>query len=383
LGFIGTISGVYGQFGKDVLLGGQIAVDQINAQGGLGGRKLELVVRDDQGAPPQGLVAAKEHYGQGINLLLGLVSTPVSLAVLPSLGEANAIMISSAAIADNLTHEAWVPNYFRATGAAYMWYRSLAHMLAQRAPDVTQWASTYADYVTGRNNAAEWASGMKEYYPKFAGKSVTIEDPVLTKFGQTDYKNEVVQLTQRKATGLYNGQAGTDAVTFWQQARSFGLADHFKVIADTGNDITLAKALRTDIVPMWTISHWYYKAHLDNKLGKALTDEYIARTKDQRPSGYIANAFTSVYAYATAIQKAGGATDTATLLNILPGLTFDTPKGPTTFRKEDHQAIATIDFIHLVPAKNADGWDVDDYVGVDGAEVIEPPSPGKALEIKS
>jgi branched-chain amino acid transport system substrate-binding protein len=212
---------------------------------------------------------------------------------------------------------------------------------------------------------------------------VTIQDPVLTRFGQSDFKNEIVQLMGKNAPGLYAGVVGSDAITFWQQARPFGLASRFKVIADSGVDIALAKALRSDTIPLWTISHWYYKAHLGTKLGKALADEYVARTKDPWPSGQTANAYTAVHAYVNAIQKAGGATDTASLLNALPGMTFDTPKGPTTFRKEDHQAMADIDIIHLAPAKTADGWDVDDYVAIKGEDVIEPPAPGKPLEIKS
>ena len=76
LGFITAQTGSTAGFGQAMLLGAQIAVDQVNQKGGINGKKLELVIRDDKGSTVNATGAARELIGDGVNLLFGLVASP-------------------------------------------------------------------------------------------------------------------------------------------------------------------------------------------------------------------------------------------------------------------------------------------------------------------
>lgn len=114
-------------------------------------------------------------------------------------------------------------------------------------------------------------------------------------------------------------------------------------------------------------------------MGKQLYDAYVAKTGDKYPLGYVEQGHAAVIAYARAIAKAGK-TDAAAVVQALEGLSFDTAKGRRTFRKEDHQAILDVNFIKVDPDNSELGWKVADFVRIPGAEVIEPPSPGKPIQ---
>lgn len=88
-------------------------------------------------------------------------------------------------------------------------------------------------------------------------------------------------------------------------------------------------------------------------------------------------------AYAAAIQKAG-TTETAEIIKALKGLTFDSATGPRTIRAEDNQGIKNAELAFIEPSSSEkSGFAVTDYISVNGADVIEPPSPGEKLALKT
>ena len=85
-----------------------------------------------------------------------------------------------------------------------------------------------------------------------------------------------------------------------------------------------------------------------------------------------------VLGYAAAVRKAGS-TDSAAVVAAMTGMTFDTAKGPVTFRKDDNQAICDVNFVRFEATDAEPGWKVAEFVRVPGADVIEPPTPGQPL----
>jgi branched-chain amino acid transport system substrate-binding protein len=112
IGHVAALSGASAQSGEAITRGLSLAIDEINAKGGLlGGRMLELVQRDDESTPPKGLVAARELMSQNVAAVLGGIDTPVSLAMVPVLNKEKCIYMGVWAAGTGITHNGANPNY--------------------------------------------------------------------------------------------------------------------------------------------------------------------------------------------------------------------------------------------------------------------------------
>lgn len=161
LGFVSSLSDSFSTIGGEILTGAEIAVAQANERGGVNGRRIEMLVRDDKGNPNNAIGIVQEYSGVGVNLMCGLTSTTTALAVIPLLPQLNAVMVGAAAASDSLTHESYSPNYFRGgTSSAYMLYRSPGALLAERYPTAKTWSIIYPDYAFGRSSSAEFMDGL-------------------------------------------------------------------------------------------------------------------------------------------------------------------------------------------------------------------------------
>ena len=383
LGFISSLSGAQAPLGQPMLLGAEIAVDQINKAGGVNGRKLELVVRDDKAKPADATVAARELAGSGVNLMLGVVSSTVALAINAMLEQEKAILITCAAHSEKLTKESFVRNYFRVTDNPYMRERALAKMAAQRYAAVDRWTGIIPDHEYGRTTWGCFEDGLLEFYPSVAKKKPTITQPVKTPYGAPDYRSGIIAAMAIPAEGFFVSVYGGDAVTMFKQAEAFGFFKKAKVIIDSANELIVAKAMKQDLPDMWVGSHWYAGAFQDVAVSRELQAEAVRRTKDPLTMGFLAEGHAAVMAYAKAVQAAGS-TETQAMIKALESVTFETATGPRNFRKEDHQAIKPVVMYHLRgSAKSSDGFEVLEHVRIPGADVIDPPTPGKPLVLRT
>lgn len=379
---IASLSGAQEVIGRPILIGAQIAAEEINKDGGINGRQVEIVARDDKANPNEALAAAREVIGDGVNMILGVVTSPNALALTAIMEPSNAILITCAAGSDKLTHENFNRHYFRVTDNTYMRQRAQGRIMAERYPQILDWGAAIPDAEYGRSAWNSFQDGIKEFYPKLAKAEPKIQSPVLTKFGATDYKNYVVSLMNLPIEGLFSAVYGGDAAALFQQARPYGLERKIKVIADSANEFIVPKALGKAVPPnQWIGTHWYFGGYQDQPMGKRLYEAYVARTGDRFPLGWLAEGHAAVYAYAAAIRKTGG-TDTKTLITAMEGATFDTAKGRRTFRPEDHQSLCDVNIMQIQPASNDRGWDVTDFVRIDGRETVEEPTPGGPIKYR-
>ena len=113
IGHVAALSGASAQSGEAITRGLSLAIDQINAKGGLlGGRKIELVQRDDESTPPKGLTAARELiFKEGVVALFGGIDTPVSLAIVPLVNKEKRIFMGVWAAGTGITRNGANPNY--------------------------------------------------------------------------------------------------------------------------------------------------------------------------------------------------------------------------------------------------------------------------------
>ena len=389
IGCISALTGAQEVLGRPILNGALIAADQINEAGGVLGRPLEIVQADAHADPATAVQWTRTLSAQGVNLLCGCVTSDLALAVSQVLAPANAVMITCSAQTDKLTHEAFVPNLFRVTDQAYMRSRAHAWLMAQRYPAITRWAAILPDSEYGRSAWAAFHDGLMEGYRRPDGTDVRVAAPVMARFGETDFRTHIAALKTTAAEGLLIAVYGDDGIAFYEQAHAAGLLKAVKVAADPINEFLVPQTLGAGTPEhLWLASSWYYGGYQQLPMAKRLYADHLRRTGNPMPLGFVNAGHSAVYAYAAAIRQAGS-TETAAVVKALGGLTFDTAKGPVTFRAEDHQALCDVNFIRIRSSADAMPLEITDnarpdvevaeFVRFDGRAVIEPPAPGQPL----
>jgi branched-chain amino acid transport system substrate-binding protein len=379
---ISSFGGTYALFGDGHKRGTQIAAEMINQAGGINGRQIEIIVRDDQLKPDVGLAAARELAASGVHIFTCVLGSGVALALSGVMEELDSVFLNAASHGNNLTHEDFHPNYFRVTDYSAMRIGAGSHLMAQRYPEARTWGSIANDIEIGRSVIETYKVRLPQAYRELNKTDVEIKETVWVKFGAPDFRNEIARLMSQGVDGLLVGIAGTDETTFLQQAGQFGLAQRLKAIYTSGSEFVPAIALK-DRTPKnyWSGFHWYYGAYPDNQVAKQVVESFRAKGWGRHPDGFVGMGHTTIMAIAAAM-KAGAGESAKELVPALAGLKFDSVKGPITLRKEDHQALCDVNYALIGPAKNEDGWEVVDYARVDGTPFAGPPTPGVALKLQ-
>lgn len=382
IGLITPLSGPQEFIGTYVKNGAEIAVDQINKSGGILGRQVVLEIRDDKANPAAALAAARELLGMGINLHVGGISSAVVLALAPVMVQEKGVHLTCGAGTEKMNHEAYSENMFRPGDSPDARGRAQAKLMAEKYPDATRWTGLIPDHEYGRTMWSIFVDGLLEYYPAIAKKKPEILDPVRMPYGVSDYRNGITAALRVQADGCFNATYGGDAITMFQQARGFGLMQRYKVVCDAANEFLVARGMKQQLPPQWTGMHYYAAANNGNAMSDRFVADYLAKTKDAEPLGWAAEAHSAIYALARAAEK-GKSADTKSVIANLKGLTWDTVTGPRTMRAEDNQAVKDVELVFIEPASTDKGYQVGQYLKVDGKSVILPPSPGQKLKLRT
>jgi branched-chain amino acid transport system substrate-binding protein len=382
IGIITSLAGGYAAFGENHVRGAQMAVDSINAAGGVNGRQLEIVVRDDGLKPDIAVAAARELAADGIRIFAGGLVSGAVLALNGIMGELDAVFVSAAAHGNNLTHQDFKPNYFRVTDYSAMRVGAGSALMAEKYPDAKVWGSIAPDAEIGRSVMEVCNFRLPQAFKKLHNADIQMTETVWVKFGATDYRNEIARLMSQGIDGLIVGVGGADETTFLQQAGQFGLTSQIKGFFTSGSEFLGAIAMKNRTPSnYWSGFHWYHGAYPDNPITKHVVDTFREKGFGKHPDGFVGMAHTALLAIEGGLKKGAGESGKE-LVPVMEGLTFDTVKGLITLRKEDHQAICDVNYAKLGPADNEDGWEVVDFARVDGTEFAGPATPGVALKFE-
>lgn len=377
-----ALSGVGAPVGTQFLTGTEIAALQVNRAGGLMGREIELVIRDDKYNSAESVAVTRELAGSGINLLIGGSQTVTALGIAPLAPELGALIIIAGAAGMPVTHELFNRNIFRTVSNNYTQYSSFGRSLVESHPDVKNWIALAPDGDFGRDSALFFGRAVKKYAK--SGSDVQVLDTIFTQATATDFRTQINALMSSPAEGLYIGLAGAAQISFFQQARSVGLYDKFKVIGEVGNGEVTGKAMGRNVYPnLWSISYWNnnLEPFKSNPLSKALYDDYVAKTGDKFPPALIMAGQRSAMALFEGIRNAKS-TETAAVIEAMENMTFQTPGGPCSFRAEDHQMLCTNYYSQMGPSSEEPFYKILQMAQIEGSEMIEPANPGKPFNVK-
>ena len=379
IGLIQTLSGSVGDLGRLHLLGAQIAVKQINDDGGINGRPIELVVRDAHFNAADAISALHEFAGMGINLVHGEIFSPVVFATLPLLPQLKIVNISPSINTADPTHDKYTRYFFRCAASGHMQYGGQGLLMAKVAPKAVRWSGVVSDYLGAKQIYDTLTIALKKHHKRLHGQDVVLVDPVLTKPGSTDFRNAAAQAVSLNLDGVHIGLPGGEAVSFCQQAKPFGLFQTLKAVSDTTLSVTAGPSLRTATPPnFWSACLWHIEGYKQVKLAQRFHADVLAETKLADVNPFTAQAHTAIMSFAGAIRAAGG-TETEKVIAALESITFDSVFGALSYRPEDHQLRVNPGFLHVEPVEREPFYRNAEFVSLPWQDLIEPPTPGKAF----
>ena len=334
LGGMFPLSGRAESLGRECKLGSEQAVAEINAKGGVLGKKFELLSADSKANVAECVNLSKRYIQKdGVDFLFGVISSAAALAVAEVAKQEKVIFMDTVGSTDTLTKEKWNRYAFRAGICNSQEANSLALYTAKKHPKLTKFYNLGPDYEYGRTEWEIFKIKMKEVNPKaeFIGEQ-------WPKLFIPDYTPYINAILQAKPDAVYCTLWGGDLVSFIKQAKPYGLFGKMKWIIATGADVELVRAMGKEM-PTGIIADQRYYFHWPNsKRNQEFVKAYMAKNNEY-PSAWSVEGYDGVYFLAEAIKKAKSL-DKEKVIAALEGLTIDSPRGKATLRKEDHQMVA-------------------------------------------
>ncbi len=340
IGFPIPLSGPTAVYGEPVLKGAEMAVAEINANGGVLGRQLEILSRDSKANADEAVRLARELIiKDNVDFLVGTLTSAEAPAVSTVAKENKIVFIAPTAKSTRLTDAADIhPYIFRVSSNTDVEGLAGATLMA-RWKDVKSVATIAPDYAYGRDLIAAFVAALKKLRPDIA-----IVDQEWPKLGEADFTPFITAQMGKKPDAVYSSLFAGDFVTFTKEATPRG---YFKAIdnrmidpAEVGTTDE-ARALGNDY-PYGIIGDAYDPviwSGAEPPEHKKFIEDLKAFTNQEYASGWSIVGYQSIVALAEGIKKAGD-TKSDDVAKALLGLSFDTPVGKRTFSVKSHETFA-------------------------------------------
>lgn len=336
-------------YGKQTATGFHMGLEY--ATGGtmtVAGRKITVIEKDDQGKPDLGKSLLAAAYGDDkADLAVGPTASPVALAMLPVAEEYRKILLVEPAVADSITGDKWNRYIFR-TGRNSS-QDAIANAVALDKEGVS--------IVTMAQDSAFGRDGVKAFRNALKKAKIVHEEylpPATTDFtaGGQRMIDKLKGLPGRKVIFI-----------IWAGGNPFKIADldlkRYGIEIATGGNILPAMTAYKQFPGMEGAAYYYFGIP-KNPVNEALVSMHYREFKTP-PDFFTAGGFAAAMAVVTALQKTNGDTDTEKLIRTMEGMSFDTPKGKMTFRKEDHQAMQSM-YHFRIKVDPAFAWGVPELI---------------------
>jgi branched-chain amino acid transport system substrate-binding protein len=348
---IHSLTGPLEAYGKQTTTGFNLGLEY--ATGGtmmVAGKKLVVIEKDDQGKPDVGKsLLATAYSDDKADLAVGPTSSGVALAMLPVAEEYKKILLVEPAVADSITGDKWNKYIFR-TGRNSS-QDAIANAVAQDR-DGTSIATLAQDYAFGRDGVKAFKESLKkakivheEYLPTtttdFTAGAQRLIDALKDKPGR-----KVIWI-------IWAGGGGNPFKIVDLDLKRYGIE-----IATGGNILPAMAAYKQ--FPGMEGATYYYFGIPKNPVNEWLVANHYKQFKSP-PDFFTAGGMSAAIAVVEALKKTKGETGTNKLIAAMEGMSFETPKGKMTFRKEDHQAMQ--DMYHFrIKDDPAFAWGVPELV---------------------
>jgi len=337
IGFPMILSGPGALFGEPTVKGAQMLVDEVNAKGGVTGKKLQLVVRDTKGNADEAVRVTRELIlKENVDFVVGTLTSAEGPAVSPIAKENKIVFIAPITKTDQLTAPKNLhPYVFRTAATTTTEGRSAAEVMAKWKHVKTVGTISY-DYAYGQDVTKSFVEHLKKLRP-----DIQIVDQQWPKLGEQEYTPFINAQMGKKPDAIFSSLWGGGFVTYAKQAKPVGLFDAVKynfVAAGEAGSVESAKAMGQDY-PYGIWANSYDVFNWDN--GPKSHKDYIARikayTKEEVPSSWPLVGYMAMQSLVAAIEKAKS-TDSEKVSAAMRGISWDSPIGKQTIRAKDHNA---------------------------------------------
>ncbi|WP_244528334.1 MULTISPECIES: ABC transporter substrate-binding protein [Tardiphaga] len=348
--------------------GWELAIEQINAKGGVLGKKLEVISRDDGSTPGDAVRVADELVTrEGVNIIAGTFLSHIGLAVTEFAGKKKVFFLAAEPLTDKITWQNGNKYTFRLRATTYM-------QVAMLLPDALaakkkRWALVYPNFEYGQAAVATFKEMMKAKQPDI--EFVTEQAPPL---GKVDAGAVVQAIDDAKPDAIFNVLFGADFSKLVREGTTRGVFKDRTVVSLLSGEPEYLDPVKEEAPVGWIVTGYPWD--------KIKTPEYLAfltayqkKYNDYPRLGSIVG-YVTMTSLAAGIAKAGS-TDTDKLITAFEGLKLDSPFGPFMYRASDHQATMGA-YVGKIALEGGKGT-MSDFKYVDGASVLPSDAEVKKL----
>ena len=322
------------QFTLPYRQGWQLAVEEVNLAGGLLGRKVEVIARDDGGKPEEALRHAIELTSrENVDVLAGGFLSNVGLALADHAQKNKRVFIASEPLSDAIVWEKGNRYTFRLRPSTYM----QAAMLVEEAAKLPakRWAVIAPNYEYGQSAVASFKELLKAKRPDV--EFVCEQWPAL---GKLDAGTTLQATMQTKPDAIFNVTFGADLAKLVREGNQRGIFPKTPVVSLLSGEPEYLDVLKDETPRLVAGGGWIVTGYpwdqIDSREHASFAANYYRRFNEHPKVGSVVG-YATMQAIFAAIKKANS-TDNEKLVVALRGLKFSTPFGPAEFRAIDHQS---------------------------------------------
>ena len=337
----------------------ELAVEEVNAAGGVLGRKIEVVSRDDNGNPGDAVRVAEELLSrEGASFLIGTFPSNVGLAVADFAKQRKVLFIAAEPLTDKIVWDQGNAYTFRLRTSTYM-------QTAMLIPDAVKlkkkrWAIVYPNYEYGQSATAAFKKLLKEKQPDV--EFVAEQAPPL---GKIDAGAVAQALADAKPDAIFSSLFGPDLAKFVREGQTRGLFKGVEVFNLLAGEPEYLDPLKEESPDGWYVTGYPW-SELKTPEHTKFLNAYQAKFKDYPRLGSVVG-YATVMSAAEAIKKAGSL-DQEKLVAAMKGLTLITPFGMVEYRAIDHQSTMGA-YVGQIGVKDGKGY-MKNWRFVDGKDAL-------------
>ncbi len=308
----------------------ELAVEQVNESGGIHGKKLEVILRDDGGNQGSAIREAQSLITRDkVDLLAGSFLSHIALALADFAQQKKIFFLAGEPLTDKMVWENGNRYTFRLRDSTYMKVSMLLDDAV--ALNKKRWALVYPNYEYGQSAVESFKTMMKERQP-----DVEFVLEQATPLNKIDAGSVVQAIADAKPDAIFNVLFSTDLTKFVRAGNTRKLFDNVSVVSLLTGEPEYLDPLGEDTPKGWIVTGYPWYA-IDTPEHKAFLEAYQAKFNDYPRLGSIVG-YMMVQSLEAGLKKANGVTDPETLIEAFKGLELSTPLGPITYRDIDHQS---------------------------------------------
>jgi branched-chain amino acid transport system substrate-binding protein len=336
LGVLFISSGPMGGYGKHGFQSVQMAIDEINASGGILGRKVEAIFEDTKLKPDVATEIVKRFIEKDkVDFIIGPTSSGVAVPVAKLANEKKKILVLTQAAANSMTDTGFGRYQFATLSNAMMHSRSGAYYMASKP--YKRWMVIGPNYNYGHESWAAFRDKLKELKPdvEFVGEAW----PKLT---EKEFKPFIDKIIEAKPDAVWSPLWGMDAVNFIKQAKASQLFDKIAFAFPDGAALETLVPLGKEMPNGVFVAARYFFLTPDTAMNKKFVKTYQERFKEL-PDYMAIETYAGVYFIKAAVERAGtlNADKIVAAVEKEP-LAWETPEGWKIMRKEDHAVVEDV-----------------------------------------